>query len=187
MEDENFLFNFSREPKNQLSIIPESNDKGFPPIQRSERRNSQKSYTTMPMESFEEEKIFATADKERKHRTELPKPGVFIKEMISQDNLNDSLQCGEEYKRPVILDESVEFYKGNVKYFDSLKEFGFLTAENEVKEIFFHYHDVCDERLSKEVLSLCKVGIVICVKFRIMNYMGKYQRSRKGVQVRIAD
>ena len=142
----------------------------------------------MPVEQKEEEEeIFFEPKRDRKHRTEAPNQGMFIKEAISQDKIHDTINTVEENKKPTILEESPEFFSGTVKYFDSIKEFGFIIPENEVKELFFHYHDVSDDRLSKEVLSLCKVGIVISVNFRIMSYMGKYQKSRKAVQVKIAD
>ena len=88
-------------------------------------------------------------------------------------------------KTPTILDESKTYFMGKIKYFDYNKEFGFIHIENDAKEIFYHYHDVNDNRLSKEVLNLSKVGVTIKVMFKIMNYIGKYDTSRKAIGIRI--
>ena len=84
-----------------------------------------------------------------------------------------------------VLDESKSFFMGKIKYFDFNKEFGFIHIDNDAKEIFFHLHDVNDSRLSKEVLNLSKIGISIRVMFKVMNYIGKYDTSRKAIGIRI--
>ena len=157
-EDIDGFFRREQGPKAMTAIVGGEKDK--------ERRNSSKKVMTQIPKN-----VFNTTS------------GFMDDE--NQFNNND-FQFGE-FRKPTILNETLEFTKGRVKYFDSIKEFGFIIPDHETKEIFFHFHDVSDDRLNKEILSLSKVGIVIRVVFRIMDYVGKYSQSKKALQVKILD
>jgi len=45
---------------------------------------------------------------------------------------------------------------GVLKFFNDLKNFGFIVSENEKEDVFFHFDDIKDTKLSKEFLKEAK-------------------------------
>ncbi len=50
-------------------------------------------------------------------------------------------------------------------------------------DIFVHYDDISKANINKEYLKLAKHGTRIRFSFSCMNYVGKYDKSRKAVDL----
>lgn len=89
-------------------------------------------------------------------------------------------------KQPLVLEESVHRYLGTVKFFDENKGYGFLIMDFDNSEIFVHFDDFeKNQGISKENIMTYKLGNIIRVSFICMKYIGKYNMSRKAVDVKI--
>lgn len=81
---------------------------------------------------------------------------------------------------------SDETFSGIIKHFDEVKNYGFIFMEKEMKEMFFHYEDVIKSKgVNREFLKTCKNGNIIHVSFECVNYIGKYNLSRKAVNIHV--
>ena len=88
-------------------------------------------------------------------------------------------------KKPIILEESRETYTGRLKFFDETKNFGFIVMDNDRSDIFVHYDDLMRADVNKEKLRSVKNGNVLKFKFSCMAYIGKYNRSRKAIDLEL--
>lgn len=89
-------------------------------------------------------------------------------------------------KQPLVLEESLNRYLGTVKFFDENKAYGFLIMDIDNSEIFFHFDDFeKNQFITKENLITYKLGNIIRVSFICMKYIGKYNMSRKAIEVKI--
>jgi len=52
-------------------------------------------------------------------------------------------------------------------------------------DIFVHYDDLMKANLTKELLRTAKSGNIINVSFSCMQYVGKYNKSRKAVDIQL--
>lgn len=50
-------------------------------------------------------------------------------------------------------------------------------------DIFVHYDDLLKSGVTKELLRTAKQGIVIRFSFNCMNYIGKYNKSKKAINL----
>ncbi len=50
-------------------------------------------------------------------------------------------------------------------------------------DIFVHYDDLEKANIDKEFMKSTKHGVIIRFEFTSMNYIGKYNRSRKAVDL----
>ena len=50
-------------------------------------------------------------------------------------------------------------------------------------DIFVHYDDLVKANITKEYLRTTKMGNIINFSFSCMTYIGKYDRSRKAVDL----
>jgi len=105
----------------------------------------------------------------------------------------DGMGYGGEYngmvrekKKPIILDESNERYYGRLKFFDENKKYGFIVMEDDGSDIFVHYDDLCKAGITKELLRTARMGNMIRVNFGCMAYIGKYNKSRKAIDIQLA-
>ena len=88
-------------------------------------------------------------------------------------------------KKPIIVEESKERYMGRLKFFDEVKNFGFIVMDGTDKDIFVHYDDLSKANLSKEVLKTAKKGNHIRLSFCCLDYIGKHNRSKKAVDLKL--
>lgn len=95
----------------------------------------------------------------------------------------DELDEKGEKKKPVILDEGRTRYTGRLKFFDEVKNFGFIIMDNDGGDIFVHYDDLSKANLPKEFLRTAKKGNIIRLSFCCLKYIGKHNKSRKAVDV----
>jgi len=90
-----------------------------------------------------------------------------------------------EKKKPIILDESQERYYGRLKFFDENKKYGFIVMEDDGSDIFVHYDDLCKANITKELLRTARMGNMIRLNFGCMAYIGKYNKSRKAIDIQL--
>jgi hypothetical protein len=90
-----------------------------------------------------------------------------------------------EKKKPIILDESNERYMGRLKFFDENKKYGFIVMEDDGSDIFVHYDDLCKANITKDLLRTARQGNLIRLSFSCMAYIGKYNRSRKAIDIQL--
>lgn len=84
------------------------------------------------------------------------------------------------------MDESKEIYSGRLKFFDETKNFGFLVMDDDGSDIFVHYDDLLKANINKEYLRECKAkGQILKFTFSCMSYIGKYNKSRKAVDIEL--
>ena len=55
--------------------------------------------------------------------------------------------------------------------------------DNDQSDIFVHYDDLLKANITKEFLKSAKHGNMIRFSFSCMSYIGKYNKSRKAVEV----
>eukprot|EP01017_Pseudomicrothorax_dubius_P003136 TRINITY_DN10378_c0_g1_i1.p1 TRINITY_DN10378_c0_g1~~TRINITY_DN10378_c0_g1_i1.p1 ORF type:complete len:467 (-),score=117.98 TRINITY_DN10378_c0_g1_i1:206-1606(-) len=90
-----------------------------------------------------------------------------------------------EKRKPIILDEGKERFTGRVKFFDEAKNYGFIIMDSDGSDIFVHYDDLSKANISKELLRSARQGTSIRLSFGCMNYIGKYNKSRKAVDIQM--
>ena len=90
-----------------------------------------------------------------------------------------------EKKKPIILDESKERYFGRLKFFDENKKYGFIVMDDDGSDIFVHYDDLCKANITKDLLRTARMGNLIRLTFSCMAYIGKYNRSRKAIDIQL--
>ena len=84
--------------------------------------------------------------------------------------------------------EKPERFTGILKHFDEIKNYGFILMDISLSEIFYHFEDVIKTSgVTKEFLTTCRSGNIIKVSFECVEYFGKYQLSRKAVNVKILE
>lgn len=93
------------------------------------------------------------------------------------------VSTGSEKKKPVIIDESQHRYTGRLKFFDEGKNYGFIVMDDDGSDIFVHYDDLHKANINKEFLKSSKFGNSIRLSFNCMEYIGKYNRSRKATDI----
>ena len=97
--------------------------------------------------------------------------------------INNSNNNRENKKKPLILDESKTRYTGILKYYDDLKNYGFIKVNDLNTEIFFHYDDIVNENITNDFLTSYRNGNIIKMSFAAMTYIGKYNESRKAIEI----
>ena len=90
-----------------------------------------------------------------------------------------------EKKKPIILDESNERFYGRLKFFDENKKYGFIVMEDDNSDIFVHYDDLCKANITKDLLRTARMGNMIRLNFGLMAYIGKYNKSRKAIDIQL--
>lgn len=88
-----------------------------------------------------------------------------------------------EKKKPVIIDESHQRYTGRLKFFDEGKNYGFIVMDDDGSDIFVHYDDLHKANITKDFLKTSKFGNSIKLSFSCLEYIGKYNRSRKATDI----
>jgi cold shock CspA family protein len=104
-----------------------------------------------------------------------------------EQNFDGEFEQGgpREKKKPIILDESKERFCGRLKFFDENKKYGFIVMDDDNSDIFVHFDDLCRANVSKEMLRTVRTGNVLRFNFGLMDYIGKYNRSRKAIDIQM--
>jgi hypothetical protein len=91
----------------------------------------------------------------------------------------------KEKKKPIILNESQERYFGRLKFFDDNKKYGFIVMDDDGSDIFVHFDDLIKAGINKDLLRTAKMGNVLRLSFGCMAYIGKYNKSRKAIDIQL--
>lgn len=72
---------------------------------------------------------------------------------------------------------------GVLKFFNEGKGFGFFVNDADGKDVFFHFEDLKDTKISKDFLREAKNKYIVKFAFTIQVYYGKYSYSTKAVEI----
>ncbi|CAK70536.1 unnamed protein product (macronuclear) [Paramecium tetraurelia] len=72
---------------------------------------------------------------------------------------------------------------GYLKFFDENKNYGFIVMDSDGSDIFVYADDLVKTGIAKEYLRTAKFGNYIRFTFTCMEYYGKYNKSRKAVDL----
>ena len=88
---------------------------------------------------------------------------------------------------PVHLDGAIHSVKhtGRLKFFDEVQNYGFLIVDGDNFDIFVHYDDLKDSKLSRDILRQAKTNYFLQFSFDIAYYSGKYKESKKAVNLQL--
>jgi hypothetical protein len=80
-------------------------------------------------------------------------------------------------------------YTGRLKFFDDARNYGFIIMDSDESDIFVHYDDLQKAGISKDVIKSFKNEMYMQIRFsfKVMEYFGKYKKSRKAVELIIID
>lgn len=92
----------------------------------------------------------------------------------------------EKVKREII-DLSDRRFTGLLKFYNENKGFGFVECEQDGTEIFLHGDDLLKANIDLKVLKKKLNSGLIRFSFSILEYMGKYKRSRKIVDLKLIE
>lgn len=116
---------------------------------------------------------------------------TFPSSLMSNMLLNN-LSCGGSdqislipSKKPIILNEREGRYTGRLKFFDENKNYGFIIKDDDCSDVFAHYEDLIKGGMTKEMLRSSKAGMAIRLAFSCMSYIGKYNKSKKAVDIQL--
>ena len=82
--------------------------------------------------------------------------------------------------------ENDKIYTGRLKFFDEIKNYGFIIKDDDDSDVFAHYEDLSFANVSKKFLKSYKFGNVIYLKFNCFEYFDVKNRiCRKANNIRI--
>ena len=86
-------------------------------------------------------------------------------------------------------DENEKRYTGRLKFFDDAKNYGFIIMDADESDIFVHYDDLQKAGITRDVIKTVKNEMYLQIRFsfKVMEYFGKYKKSRKAVELIIID
>ena len=87
----------------------------------------------------------------------------------------------------MILPNKNTRYTGEVKYFNKNQKYGFVSIDQMNNfEVFFHEDDILNiKKGASDILLKCFKGTVIKSSFELLEYMGKYKKSFKAINIAI--
>jgi cold shock CspA family protein len=74
---------------------------------------------------------------------------------------------------------------GILKFFNEGKGFGFFVSDADGKDVFFHYEDVKELKITKDFLREAKNKFIVKFAFTVQVYYGKYNYSTKAVDIEL--
>jgi cold shock CspA family protein len=74
---------------------------------------------------------------------------------------------------------------GLLKFFNEHKNYGFMVSDLDGSDIFFHFDDLAGTNLTREFLRDAKLTYVVRFAFSILAYYGKYNFSKKAVDIEL--
>lgn len=113
-------------------------------------------------------------------------PGAIQSPMYGQNAVQNAESHDSKVKRE-ILDHSDRRYTGVLKFYNENKGFGFVGCEQDSTEIFLHGDDLLKANIDIKNLKKRSVGGLMRFSFSILEYMGKYNRSRKIVDLKLIE
>ena len=74
---------------------------------------------------------------------------------------------------------------GRLKFFDEVQNYGFLIVDGDESDLFVHYDDLKDAKLSRDILRQAKTNYFLQFSFDIAYYSGKYKESKKAINLKL--
>lgn len=74
---------------------------------------------------------------------------------------------------------------GKLKFFDDVQNYGFIIVDSDQSDLFVHHDDLKKANVTKEILLRAKYNYVFHFSFIIMTYYGKYNLSKKAVDLEL--
>lgn len=68
----------------------------------------------------------------------------------NEKNIANNTTMNPEDGKHIIIDDGKVRYTGRLKFFDEIKNFGFIIMDNDGRDIFVHYDDLGKANLPKE-------------------------------------
>jgi hypothetical protein len=99
-------------------------------------------------------------------------------------------KCTEIFKetnKPTVLNSSAVRYTGSLKFFDENKGFGFIARDVDSGDIFLHSDDLLKANLDLKLAMEIKAGKTLRMSFCVLEYLGKYNRSKKAVDIKLIE
>ena len=84
--------------------------------------------------------------------------------MNPNDMVDDSDNKSNK-KGHMVIDESKVRHTGRLKFFDDVKNYGFIILDSDGSDILVHYDDLSKANLPKEFLRTAKKGNLIRLSF----------------------
>ncbi|KAL4492519.1 hypothetical protein ABPG72_007632 [Tetrahymena utriculariae] len=89
-------------------------------------------------------------------------------------------------KKPKIVEVGSEKVTGSLKFFDEKKNFGFFVLDSDGSDIFVYYDDLEQAGVTKKMLKeSVEKKTKLQFKFNCMSYVGKYQNSKKAIDIEL--
>ena len=105
----------------------------------------------------------------------------------SPSKMSASRRNNAPQQQPIEIKEN-ERYTGKLKFFDEAKNYGFIIMDADSTDIFVHCDDLQKAGINKErVKSYKQSEGSILFSFKVMEYFGKYNKSRKAVDLIIIE
>jgi len=109
--------------------------------------------------------------------------GMLTAEQIAMYQGFGGQQGKDNKKKSMIADDGSRRYTGKLKFFDEVKNYGFIIMDEDGSDIFVHFDDLSKAQIGKEMLRLMKMGKTFRLSFACMQYYGKYNKSRKAIDI----
>lgn len=74
---------------------------------------------------------------------------------------------------------------GRLKFFDEVQNYGFLIVDGDESDLFVHYDDLKEAKISRDILRQAKTNYFLQFSFDIAYYSGKYKESKKAVNLKL--
>ena len=119
----------------------------------------------------------------------LPPPPMPSSSYPPQMSLPQNSSISSMYNKPVAPPPSISGSQltGRVKYFKPEHNYGFIIADKDGENIFFHYSEMKSQSISKEALFQAKDKYIIRLVFQVMKYVGKYKLSKKAINIFVTE
>lgn len=76
---------------------------------------------------------------------------------------------------------------GCLKFFYENDNYGFLVSDGDSKDVFFHFDDMKDTRLTKEQLINSRENYTIRFAYNKLAYFGRYGLSMKAINIELVE
>ncbi len=76
---------------------------------------------------------------------------------------------------------------GQLKFFSAEQNYGFLVADDDGKDVFFHFDDMKDTELTKDDLSAFKERAMYKFIFNKLMYLGRHGLSLKAININLIE
>lgn len=109
---------------------------------------------------------------------------ISVGQIIECDNVETHMRSAEKPNR-LVINESDNRVTGTLKFYNENKGFGFISIDLDGSEIFLHCDDLLKANIDIRPLLRKYSYEQIKFNFRVLDYMGKYNKSRKVIDINL--